>query len=76
MFDAREMKLQGAHVIGKQATDVVHIGYIVMLAGGGAEMLDDACFNMPTLGALYKFAAFDALRRRGFQPSAHERSSI
>jgi hypothetical protein len=31
-----------------------------MLAGGGAEMLEDACFNMPTLGSLYEFAVFDA----------------
>ncbi len=72
IFDAGQMKLLGVHVIGELATDVVHIGYIVMLSGGGAEMLDDACFNMPTLGALYKFAAFDALRQRGFQRSAQE----
>ncbi|MBS0204195.1 MAG: Si-specific NAD(P)(+) transhydrogenase [Planctomycetes bacterium] len=76
IFDARQMKLLGAHVIGEQATDVVHIGHFVMLAGGGAEMLDDACFNMPTLGALYKFAAFDALRQRGFQPSVQERTIV
>lgn len=76
IFEARQMKLLGAHVIGEQATDVVHIGYIVMLAGGGAEMLDDACFNMPTLGSLYKFAAFDALRQRGFQVSTPERPIV
>ena len=73
IFDAGQMKLLGVHVIGELATDVVHIGYMVMLAGGGAEMLDDACFNLPTLGSLYKFAAFDALRQRGFQHSAKER---
>jgi NAD(P) transhydrogenase len=72
IFDARQMKLLGVHVIGEMATDVVHIGYIVMLAGGGAEMLDDACFNMPTLGSLYKLAAFDALRQCGFESSARE----
>lgn len=72
IFDAGHMKLLGAHVIGELATDVVHIAYIVILAGGGAEMLDDACFNMPTLGTLYKFAAFDALRQRGFHQPAGE----
>lgn len=76
IFDAKQMKLLGAHVIGEQATDVVHIGHMVMLAGGGAEMLDDACFNMPTLGSLYKFAAFDALRQRGSQSSSQGRPSI
>lgn len=76
IFDASQMKLLGVHVIGEQATDVVHIGYMVMLAGGGVEMLDDACFNLPTLGSLYKFAAFDALRQRGFQHSGRERPDI
>lgn len=72
IFDANQMKLLGAHVIGEQATDIVHIGYMVMLASGGAEMLDNACFNMPTLGSLYKFAAFDALRQRDSNPPAQE----
>ena len=53
------------HVIGEQATDVVHIGMMAMLARARADLFDELCFNLPTLGELYRFAAFDALSKRG-----------
>jgi NAD(P) transhydrogenase len=61
LFSREDMKLLGVHVLGELATDVVHIGLMAMLAGGTAGMFDEACFNLPTLGALYKFATFDAM---------------
>jgi len=36
-----------------------------MLAGGNADLFVEACFNMPTLGGLYKSATTDALLRKG-----------
>ena len=66
LFAADDLKLLGIHVIGDHATDLLHVGMMVMLAGGGAETIKRACFNYPTLGDLYKFATFDALRKRGF----------
>lgn len=54
------MKLIGVHAIGEQATDLVHIGLMAMLAGSSIDIFDEACFNIPTLGALYKTAALDA----------------
>ena len=71
LFRREDMKLLGVHVLGEQATEVVHIGLMVMLAGATAAMFDEACFNLPTLGALYKFATFDAmlnLHRPGATP--------
>ncbi len=64
LFDREKMRLLGVHVIGEQATEVVHIGLVAMLAGAGAELFDRACFNYPTLGDLYKYAAYDAMTRR------------
>jgi NAD(P) transhydrogenase len=58
------MKLIGVHVIGEQASEVVHIGLVTMLAGGDAEFLLGACFNYPTLGDLYKDATVNAVRSR------------
>ena len=61
LFRREDMKLLGVHVLGEQATEVVHIGLMAMLAGATGGMFDEACFNLPTLGALYKFATFDAM---------------
>jgi NAD(P) transhydrogenase len=64
IFRAPDMKLLGVHVMGEQASELVHIGLIAMLSGGGAALLDRACFNYPTLGNLYKAATDDANSKR------------
>jgi NAD(P) transhydrogenase len=61
IFRRFDMKLLGVHAIGEQATELVHVGLIAMLAGSSAGLFDEACFNIPTLGALYKTAALDAI---------------
>jgi NAD(P) transhydrogenase len=61
LFRREDMKLLGVHVLGELATEIVHIGMMAMLGGATVEMLDEACFNMPTLGSLYKLATYDAL---------------
>ena len=61
LFRRDDMRLLGVHVIGEHATELVHIGLIAMLAEAGAEIFNRACFNYPTLGDLYKYAAYDAL---------------
>jgi NAD(P) transhydrogenase len=58
------MRLLGVHVVGEQATEVVHIGLVAMLAGVGASLLNRVCFNYPTLGELYKMATYEAILRR------------
>jgi len=62
LFDGADRKLLGVHVIGEQATELVHLGMMAMLAGLTADVISEACFNTPTLGELYASAAFDALR--------------
>jgi NAD(P) transhydrogenase len=57
------MKLLGVHVIGEQATELVHIGMIAMLTDSAAMVFDEACFNVPTLGELYKLATLDAISK-------------
>jgi NAD(P) transhydrogenase len=48
--------LLGVHVLGENATDLVHVGLMAMLSGATARIFDEACFNMPTLSELYKYA--------------------
>ena len=58
------MRLLGVHVMGEQATELVHIGLIALLAEAGADLFNRACFNYPTLGDLSKNANYDALAQR------------
>jgi NAD(P) transhydrogenase len=64
LFRREDMRLLGVHVVGEQATEVVHIGLIAMLAGVGASVFNRGCFNYPTLGELYKTATYEAILRR------------
>ena len=70
LFRRRDMKLLGAHMIGEQATELVHIGLMTLLRGGGASDLQRACFNVPTLSNLYKDAAYRAQIARDLPKAA------
>ena len=56
-------RLLGVHVIGEQATELVHIGLTALMMEAGAELFIKTCYNYPTLGELYKYATYDALGR-------------
>jgi NAD(P) transhydrogenase len=64
VFKREDMKLLGVHVIGEQATEIVHIGLMALMTDGGADLFFNTCFNYPTLGDLYKLATSDALLKR------------
>jgi NAD(P) transhydrogenase len=59
------MQLVGVHVMGEQATELIHIGLMAMQNGSSVLTFSETCFNVPTLGALYKTAALDAIRQIG-----------
>jgi NAD(P) transhydrogenase len=61
LFRRSDLKLLGVHAIGEQATELIHVGLMALLTGSGGELFDEACFNIPTLGALYKVATLDAM---------------
>jgi NAD(P) transhydrogenase len=64
IFGRDEMRLLGVHVVGEQATELVHIGLLAMMSGSGAELFNRTCFNYPTLGDLYKYATYEAMLKR------------
>jgi len=70
LFRRRDLRLLGAHMIGEQATELVHIGLMTLLRGGGAADLQRACFNVPTLSNLYKDAAYRAQIARDLPAAA------
>lgn len=58
---APDKKLLGAHAMGPQVTEIVHIAEMALLQGAGIDLFIDAVFNFPTLSELYKYAAYDGL---------------
>ena len=61
IFRKSDMRLLGVHVVGEQATELIHIGLMALMTDGGAELFNRVCFNYPTLGDLYKYATYDAM---------------
>lgn len=64
VFNADSLALLGVHVIGEQASELVHLGLIGLMTGCTARLFLDTCFNYPTLGDLYKLATHNALQQR------------
>jgi NAD(P) transhydrogenase len=63
LVSPQDRTVLGVHVLGTNATEVVHIGQTVMGLGGTVDYLVDAVFNYPTLAESYKVAALDARNR-------------
>jgi NAD(P) transhydrogenase len=55
--------LEGVHVFGTAATELIHIGLTAMAAGLGVDYFVEAVFNYPTFSDAYKIAALDAANR-------------
>ncbi|HEX3594063.1 MAG TPA: Si-specific NAD(P)(+) transhydrogenase [Polyangiaceae bacterium] len=58
---AETRKLLGVHVVGENATELVHIGQAVLHLEGKVDLFIDMVFNFPTLAESYKYAAYDCL---------------
>ena len=63
IFRQDDMRLLGVHVVGEQATELVHLGLIAIMAEAGADLFNRTCFNYPTLGDLYKYATYESCVR-------------
>ena len=61
VFSPEDKKLLGAHIIGEQASELIHIAAHVMLADGTIDAFIQSVYNYPTLADLYKYAAYDGL---------------
>jgi NAD(P) transhydrogenase len=63
LFDPRNLKLLGIHIIGEGATELIHIGQAVLNTGATIEYFRDTVFNYPTLAEAYKVAALNGLNK-------------
>ncbi|MEZ5560760.1 MAG: Si-specific NAD(P)(+) transhydrogenase [Pseudomonadales bacterium] len=57
---APDGRVLGVHVIGAQATDLVHIGQMALIHDAGVDVFIENVFNFPTYAESYRVAALHA----------------
>jgi NAD(P) transhydrogenase len=61
VFRASDRRLLGAHILGEEASELIHIAQSMLHARATVREFIDATFNVPTRADAYKYAAYDAL---------------
>lgn len=63
LFHQDTLVLLGAHVLGTNASELIHTAQVYLGQGATATAVAEALYNYPTLSDLYRYAALDALRQ-------------
>lgn len=63
LIHQQDHTILGVHCIGTGATELIHIGQMVMTYKGTVHDLLDNVFNYPTLAEAYKVAAYNGVNR-------------
>jgi NAD(P) transhydrogenase len=61
IFAPGDRKLLGVSIIGENATELIHVGMMVLDKGLTIDEFIEQVFNYPTLSETYKYAAYDGL---------------
>jgi len=61
IFARADKKLLGVSIIGENATELIHIGMMVLDNHRTIDEFIEQVFNYPTLSEAYKYAAYDGL---------------
>ncbi len=61
LFDTDSLRLLGAHIVGAQASELIHTAQAYLRSDGTAIDIAEAIWNYPTLSDLYRHAAMEAL---------------
>jgi len=61
IFAPSNRKLLGVGMIGESATELIHVGMMVLDNGLSIDEFIEQVFNYPTLSEAYKYAAYDGL---------------
>jgi NAD(P) transhydrogenase len=61
IFARADKRLLGVSIIGESATELIHIGMMVLDHGLSIDEFIEQVFNYPTLSETYKYAAYEGL---------------
>lgn len=63
LFNPETLQILGIHIIGRGATEVIHIGQVAMSFRAPLDYFIDHVFNYPTYAEGYRVAAFNGLNK-------------
>src|SRR3954451_83027 len=63
IFHRETREILGVHIIGEEASELLHIGQAVIVLKGTVDYFVDTVFNYPTLAECYKQAAFNGINK-------------
>lgn len=63
ILDRGSRRLLGAHIVGEDATELIHQPQAVIHNKGTIDYFIDSTYNVPTRSDAFKYAAYDALQR-------------
>jgi NAD(P) transhydrogenase len=63
VFEREGRRLLGVHIVGDDASELIHIGQGALHAGATIDYFIHSTFSVPTLSEAYKYAAYDGLQR-------------
>jgi NAD(P) transhydrogenase len=63
LFHAETLEILGIHIIGKAATEVIHIGQVAMSFHAKIDYFIDQVFNYPTYAEGYRIAALNGFNK-------------
>jgi NAD(P) transhydrogenase len=61
IFERSSMKLRGVHIVGTNASELIHTGQAFLYHGNTATQITETLYNYPTLSDLYRTASLGAL---------------
>jgi NAD(P) transhydrogenase len=62
VFRVSDRRLLGAHILGEEATELIHVAHAMLRSGATVREFIDTTFNFPSRAEAYKYAAYDALQ--------------
>lgn len=63
LFHMETLEILGIHIIGRGATEVIHIGQVAMTFNAKIDYFVDQIFNYPTYAEGYRIAALNGLNK-------------
>jgi NAD(P) transhydrogenase len=63
LFEPDSQRVLGVTIVGEGACELIHVGMTVIALEGTLDFFIQAAFGFPSLGEVYKYAAYDGLQR-------------